>query len=128
MKLSTFLCKHNLQYKLLTMSFASFYNSSFIVLFILEQSVVLRQLFRLRHEGLYALNVESCRVAIFSGYYISFHFKTLSQLLKFLELNYLFNTFCGFILIGQTFLNCSFMQLKHDLLYNFSSMYIFKYL
>jgi hypothetical protein len=109
------------------MSFGNLYNPDNIILFIFEKSLVVRVLTRLRNDGLHILDVKSCRVAIDSGYYISFHFKTLKQIAKFFELNYLFEKNFGFILLKQTFLNCSLSQFKH-LLASFSFMYILKLL
>jgi len=115
-------------HKLSTISFNNVYSSSSIVLFISEKSLLLRSLFMLRYDGLYIINGKSCRVVINSGSYISFHFKTANQVLKFLELNYFFEKFSGLVLINQTFLNCSFVQLKQILFNKISSMYIFSLL
>jgi hypothetical protein len=76
MQISKFYSKSKFSYRLSIMSFGNLYDTENIILFISEKALLLRLLFRLRHDGLYKLNVESCRVIFGSGSYISFHFKT----------------------------------------------------
>ena len=83
------------------------------VFFIAEKPSIVRLLFCLRHDALHVLNVQSCRVNFFSGFYIGFYFVTFEQCFKFLNLDYSFSDFFGLILFKKQFLNCSFSRLNN---------------